>query len=293
MTPLDQIDAYLGGPALLCALVGLGLAVGVLTGLFGVGGAFLMNPLMIIVLGMDQSLVVGSSLCFTIGTAASGLSRHMRLKNVEAKTFLILAGGASCGAVLGSQLHEYVRAVQRPGDFRLTILCLYLAMLLCTAWLVVRGPSKRHDGRSLLQRLRLPPRIELPSAGLHGVSLPGLVLAGLLIGVVTGLLGIGGGVLLMPIMLVVIGLTAHQAVGTSLGVVLFGSIAGMVEHAMAGNVSLWIAMPPLVGSTLGVQIGAWICARLHARRLRNYFAVIVLLAAVLVAADIVKRITES
>ena len=293
MTGLDQIDAYLSGPTFICALVGLGLAVGVLTGLFGVGGAFLMNPMMIILLGVDQSLVVGSSLCFTIGTAASGLSRHIRLKNVEVKTFLILAGGASCGAVLGSRLHEHVRAAQGPGDFRLTILCFYLVLLICTAWLVVRGPSKRHKGRSLLQRLAIPPRVELPDAGLRGVSLPGLVAVGLIIGVVSGLLGIGGGVLLMPLMLVVIGLTPHRAVGTGLGVVLFGSIVGTIEHAMVGNVNMWIAMSPLVGSTLGVQIGAWICARLHAKRLRQYFAAIVLLTAVVIAADIINRITGS
>ena len=291
MTPLDQLDAYLTGVPLVCALAGLGLAIGVLTGLFGVGGAFLMNPLLIIVLGVNQSLVVGSSLCVTIGTAASGLSRHVRMNNVEFRAFLILAGGASCGAALGSWLHEFLRAAQGEGSFRLTILWSYLAMLLITAWLVVRGPSERHGGRSWLQRLPVPPRIELPRAGLHGVSLPGLVATGVLIGIISGLIGIGGGVLLMPLLLLAVGLTAHQAVGTGLGVVMLGSVVGTIGHGLAGNVNLWIVMSLLIGSTLGVQAGAWICQRLHARRLRQYFAVIVLLAAVLVAADIVKRVT--
>ena len=293
MMPLDQIEAYLTGPTLLAALAALGLGVGVLTGLFGVGGAFLMNPLMIIVLGIDQSLVVGSSLCFTIGTAASGVSRHIRMKNVAVKTFLIVSGGAVCGAVLGARLHQWLRGKYSGGDFRLTILCLYLLLLACTAALVLRGPSRRHGGRSLLQRLPLPPRIELPGAALRGVSLVGLVAVGLIIGLINGLLGIGGGVLLMPLMLVVIGLTPHQAVGTGLGVIALSSIVGTVEHALVGNVSLWIAMAALVGSTVGVQIGASICSRLRGKRLRQYFAAVVLLAAVLVAADIVKRLTAS
>jgi uncharacterized membrane protein YfcA len=291
MIGFDQVDAYLSGPALVAALAFLGLAIGILTGLFGVGGTFLMNPMLIIVLGVDQSLVVGSSLCFTIGTAAAGLSRHHRLRNVEGKTLLILAGGACCGAVLGSRLHEYIRAAQDPGQFKVMILAFYLVLLGATAWLVYRVPPERHGRRSLLQRLPLRPRVELPNAHLRGVSLPGLVGVGLLIGAVSGLLGIGGGVLLMPLMLVVIGLRAHQAVGTGLGVVLFSSMVGTIEHGLAGNVCLWVAMSLLAGSTVGVQIGAWICQRLHARRLRQYFAVVVLVAAVMVAAEIARRLT--
>jgi len=288
---LDQIDANLTGAALLAALAGIGLGIGVLTGLFGVGGAFLMNPVLIVALGIDQSLVVGSSLCFTIGTASSGLSRHLRLKNVDVRTLLFVALGAALGAVLGTRLHESLRAAMEAGSFKLTILWCYLFMLLGTAWLVARKPSEKHGGKSLLQRLPLPPRIDLPHAGLTTVSLPGLLAVGVLIGTVSGLLGIGGGVLLMPLMLLVVGLTAHQAVGTGLGVILFGSMVGTTEHGLAGNVSLWIAMPPLVGSVIGVQVGARICDRLHARRLRQYFAVVVLLATVLVAADIARRMT--
>ena len=95
----------------------------------------------------------------------------------------------------------------------------------------------------------------------------------------------------MPLMLVVVGLTAHQAVGTALGVVLFGAAVGTAQHGLADNVSLWVAMALLFGSVVGVQIGAWISTRLKARRLRQYFAVIVLLAAVLVAADIINELT--
>jgi len=287
--PLEQIDAFFTGPALLCALVGLGLVVGVLTGLFGVGGSFLLNPLLIVLFGMDESLVVGSSLSFTIGTGASGAARHMRSRNVDVRSVLILGSGAVIGAVLGSWLHEFLRGLLKH-DFKHLILALYLALLVLTGLLVFRGSGGSKTRRSLLQRLPLPPHVDLPHAGLVRVSLPGLVLVGLVIGVAKGLLGIGGGVLFMPLLLLVVGLSAHQAVGTSLGVVLFSSIAGTIGHAQAGNVSLWIAMSLLVGSTVGVQIGAWLCDRLHAAKLRRYFAVIVLLAAVLVAVDLARKL---
>jgi uncharacterized membrane protein YfcA len=294
MMGLDQISAYLGGPALLCVLAALGVVIGVLTGLFGVGGGFLITPLLIVLLGIDESLAVGSSLCFIIGTAAAGCRRHARLNNVEPRCTLILSAGAMCGAVLGTVLHELLRAGLSGGalDFKALMRGLYVALLVVTGYLVYREPREHGSGKTLLQRLPLPPRVELPAAGLTGVSLPGLCLVGVGVGILTGLLGVGGGVLFMPILLLVVGLTAHQAVGTSLGVILFSSIAGTLHHGMLGNVSLWIAMALLVGSSLGVQLGAWLCVQFHADRIRRYFAIIVFLAAAVVAADLAVKLHQ-
>jgi len=289
MMPLHEIEAYLQGPELVAALAGLGLVIGVLTGLFGVGGGFLLNPLLIVMLGIKESLAIGSCLSFMIGTGATGMARHMRERNVEMRSMVIIGLGAVLGAVAGAQLHEYLRA-QLADNFRALILALYVVLLVLTAWLVMRGADTEHRGKSLLQRLPVPPQVDLPGAKLAGVSLPGLVAVGLVIGVLTGLLGIGGGVLFMPMLLLAVGLSAHQAVGTSLGVILFSSIAGTIQHALNGHVSLWVAMSLLVGSSVGVQIGAWIGDRLHARRLRQYFGVIVLVAAVVVAIDLAKRL---
>ena len=111
MTALNDFAGCFGSPGLLMGLAGLGFAVGSLTGLFGVGGGFLVTPLLIVVFRVDESVAVGSDLCAIIGTSAGGLSRHWRLGNVEAKTMLIMAGGAMCGTVLGSMLHEYLRSM--------------------------------------------------------------------------------------------------------------------------------------------------------------------------------------
>lgn len=294
MTGLDQLAGYLSGLPLLFVLAALGAVVGVLTGLFGVGGGFLITPLLIVAVGIDESLAVGSSLSFIIGTAAAGLRRHARLKNVEPRSMLILSGGGMCGVVLGVLLHEYLRTALEGAafDFGALIRGLYLVLLAVTVWLVYRGPGRHVSGKSLLQRLPGWPRVDLPAAGLRDLSLLGLCLVGVGVGVLNGLLGIGGGVLFMPVLLVAVGLSPHQAVGTSLGVVLFSSITGAVQHGMLGNVSLWIAMALLVGSTLGVQVGVRLCDMFHGTRIRRYFATIVLVAAVLVALDLAVKVVR-
>ncbi len=283
-------DAALDGPGLLVALSGLGLAIGVLTGIFGVGGGFLVVPMLMVLYGIEESIAVGTSICFVIGTSAAGARRHMRVGNYESRTVFLLAGGAVCGALLGTQLHLALKAALAGNEvinFQAAMRCLYLPLLLTTAWLVFRGASEREGGKSLLQRLPLGPRTTLAGGMLAGVSLPGLLAVGLGVGVLTGLLGIGGGVLFMPILLLVVGLSVHHAVGTSLGVVLFSAPAAAVRYGAAGSVSLSTALALLVTSTLGVQLGGWICDRLHASSLQRYFALIVLAAAIVVATDLV------
>jgi uncharacterized membrane protein YfcA len=307
MISLIDFAAWAGNPGLLAALAALGFVIGGLTGLFGVGGAFLVTPLLIVLFRIDESLAIGSGLCAVIGTSAAGLSRHWRLRSVELKTMLMLAAGTIPGAFLGAMLHQYLRwALGEAGSlgFPVIVRSLFLVLLPTAGYLAYRGPTRHSSGLTILQRLPLPPRVSLGGAGLTGVSLPGVCILGLGVGVITGLLGVGGGVLYMPVLVAFVGLSAHQAVGTSLGVVLLGAIVGtvryatfptagfqMARYAPVGNVSLGIAMLLLVGGTIGVQLGVWICHRLHATRLRRYFVVIVLLTAVLVAADLINKIT--
>jgi len=274
--------AHLSGVALYAGLAVLGLAVGILTGVFGIGGGFVIVPLLHLLFGIHYNIAVGSSLSFTIGTGATGMARHMRLRNVEMRTTLVMAMGSVCGAVLGAMILTHLKESLGAGesqDFNRLMDGLFIVLLLLTAWIVFRSPGHAATSKSLLQRLPAPPYIDLPAADREKISLPGLLLVGIAVGICKGLLGIGGGVLFMPLLLVVVGLTTHQAVGTSLGVVFFSSIAGTLEHGREGNVNLVLAMVLLAGSTVGVQIGVWVCQRLQGRRLRRYFALLALVVA--------------
>lgn len=279
-----DIVAYLQGPVLLGALAALGLFVGFLTGLFGVGGGFLITPLLSIGFGLPYPLAIGSSLSYTIGASASGMSRHIRLGHFELRSMLILAATSMAGAVAGGRLNGHLKEAFGTHSYNLMMHGLFVVMLALTAVLVGRKREKHLSGKSPLQRLGLPPHIDLPAAKLTRVSVPGICLIGVFIGVMKGMMGIGGGVLFMPLLVLVVGLTPHQAVGTGLGVVVFSSIAGAVTYGVDGNVNLWIVMSLLVSSVFGIQIGARVCHRLDAARLRRYFAVLVALVAVGVAA---------
>jgi len=269
-------ESYLQGWALLAALASMGLVVGVLTGLFGVGGGFLITPLLNVAFGIPYGLAVGSSLSFTIGIGASGAARHIRLRNFEPRSVLILGLMSIFGALFGAMLNQLAERGLGETNYTRMMHVLFIGMLLLTAWLVGRRKGSGKRTRSLLQRLRLPPYIDLPASDKQGISLPGLCLVGLMVGVMKGMMGIGGGVLFMPLLILVVGLSPHQAVGTSLGVVVLSSIAGTLKYGWAGNVNLVIVLSLLAFSVLGVQVGAWLCQKLHAQHLRRYFALLVL-----------------
>ena len=284
--------SYFADPTwLMVALATMGFGVGILTGLFGVGGGFLITPLMVALFGADASTAVGSGLCFMIGTSAAGLRRNMRLGQYEPVSTVILGLSGVAGTILGSQVHTAIKSAVGAELFDIIIQLLYIPLLLTTAYLVYRDRRDKASQRSLLQRLAVRPNIQLKRAQLDDVSLSGMVFVGVSVGTMTGLLGVGGGVLYMPLLLLVVGLNVHQAVGTSLGVVLFNASAGALSHGAMGNVTMMIVLPLLVTSTVGVQIGVWICHRLHAKRLRKFFALIVLAAVVVVVVKLVFQLT--
>jgi uncharacterized membrane protein YfcA len=288
---LGGADAVLSGTALVAALAGLGLLVGIASGMFGVGGAFLMTPMLAAIFRIDYTLAVGSGLCCIIGTSAGGLARHRRQGNVAGRTVLLLGAGSIVGVLLGDILHDAMKIWLGAG-FTQVMHGLYIALLLTAAWLVARGPVTGHAGKNFLQRLPIGPRVDLPKAGLRQVSVPGLAGIGLFAGLLAGTLGTGGGVIIVPILIALVGLTPHLAVGTSLGVILPTAIIGVIKKGMGeGKVSLAIAVPLLVGSTVGVQIGAYICHKLHADRLRRYFALLVLAVAAIVVARLAAGLT--
>lgn len=283
MIPLDQITQAMGWEWLLAGLLGLGFVVGVLTGLFGVGGGFMITPLLNVLFGIPYDLAVGSSVSFTIGTGASGAALHARSRNFEPRSTVILALTSMVAAWLGAGLGLWFKDHYGVHTYTLAMHGLFIVVLLLTAGMIAQTPKEGHASRSPLQRMPIGPFIDLPAADLPHVSITGMALVGMLIGLMKGVMGIGGGVLFMPLLVVVVGLLPHKAVGTSLGVVVFSSIAGTIKFAREGKVSLWVVMTLLVGSVLGVQLGGLLCERLNGRKLRRYFALLVLVIVALTA----------
>ncbi|MDP6635117.1 MAG: sulfite exporter TauE/SafE family protein [Phycisphaerae bacterium] len=289
MIPLDELlqGCYFSNPVMLVGcLLAMGLCIGTLAGLFGVGGGFLTVPILESMFGFNFTISVGSNLASAAGTSAVGVARHGKLGNVEPRTVVLLALGSVPGALFGAEIHQWLYDSLGDG-FRQLMRGLFVALMLAAAWLIWRGPRETTHGKSPLQRLAIGPYVDLPRAGILHVSLPGMLAMGLGVGVLVGLMGVGGGVLFMPLLVMAVGMSVHQAVGTSLGVVFCSAVVAVLRYGFKGNVSLWIALSILTGSAVGVQFGSWMCNRLHARRLRRYFALLVLGAAVMLAVKMV------
>lgn len=287
-----SISSRLSGSALGVSLAGVGMFVGMLTGLFGVGGGFLVVPLLYALLGLPYDLAVGSSLGFIVGSSILALPPHWRAGNVDQKTALWLSGGSMVGAVLGDLLQETLAWNVAGGErdvYERIMSLLFVLLLSAIAWGVFRDRAERCDGLSVLQRFPVGPRVDLLAAGRPGTSLPGLLGVGLFIGMLTGLFGVGGGVLFVPVLLLVVGLEAHKAVGTSLAAVLLAAAAGVAKKTFDQEVSLSVVFWLLAGSVFGTRAGARMCLKLPARSLRRTFALVVLLAAAMLLADVIRR----
>lgn len=271
----------------------LGFVIGILTGLFGVGGGFLVVPLLNVLLGVPYGIAVGSSLCFILGTSSLALPGHVKKGNVEPLAVLYLSVGSALGALAGDWLQDFLVFFAAGGDKTIFVRLmhgLFIVLLLLTAALLVKNPSKAGAGPKPLQRLPLPPRVNFDRSKLTDVSIPGLIAIGFLVGVLTGLLGIGGGVLFMPLLLLVVGLEPKQAVGTSLGVVMAASLAGAAKKLLSDEpkISLVVIVGLFAGSFLGVKIGVRLCEVLHGGKIRNYFVAVILAALAVIVYDLLR-----
>ncbi len=283
-----HFSASLHGPLLLIVLSGIGFFIGIIAGLFGVGGGFLLVPVMNILLGIPAEVAAGSATCYIIGTSTSGVLKHWKNKNIEIKAALFLAFGSMFGAVFGDMLQNYLIHTVAGGNailFNRIMQGFFLVLLLAIAWIMYRDPGKQVMAKSFLQRIHFGPVTDLPFSGRSGVSIAGLLIIGFSGGLLTGLMGVSGGVLFLPILVVGAGILPHLAVGTSLSVVFVASVSAVVKKGLsgAGKVSLPIAVSLLIAGTLGVKAGMFFAGKLSGNKLRRYFSLIAVAAAVMVA----------
>jgi uncharacterized membrane protein YfcA len=281
-------------------IVLIGLAVGFLSGLFGVGGGFLLTPVLKIVLGIPYPVAVGSSLVQISLNSAISSWTHSRNRNVDFKLGVLLGAGALAGADLGVRLHSalkrgdplliFGRSVS-PMDLVLNLL--FLVLLAAVGVFILLETGRPASGEETdtaasraLRRLRLPPSASFPRSGLERYSLWAPLGLALLVGVLTGVMGVGGGFISFPLLLYVVGVPTHIAIGTSAFQILLASAYGAVRHGLAGNLDLVLVALLVPGSFAGVFLGVRASQLLVGRSIRRYFALVAFVGVALVLWDL-------
>ncbi|UYY76039.1 sulfite exporter TauE/SafE family protein [Sphingomonas sp. R1] len=268
-------------------IVALGLGVGLLSGMFGVGGGFLTTPLLIFY-GIPPTVAAASAASQVTGASVSGVFAHFRRKGVDVQMGAVLVTGGILGSLLGAWLFKLLQA---SGQIDVVIGILYVVLLGSIGGLmakesvgairVSRGakPPKARKRRHHPLVAALPFRWRFYASGLYISPLAPLLL-GVFTGVLTMLLGVGGGFILVPAMLYILGMGTQTVVGTSLFQTLFTTaVATMVHATTTKAVDIVLAILLLVGSVIGAQLGARFAAKAKPEYLRLILALIVLTVA--------------
>jgi uncharacterized membrane protein YfcA len=228
----------------------------------------------------------------------AALRRHQRLKQGEIKIDWIMLLGGMMGAQAGAQLLSGLAARgattvlgQPIPTAKLTLSVVYILLLSTVAYWMIQDARSRPAGAPLhpgpLTRLPIPPFTWLPLAE-RRVSILVIAWMGLLLGFLSGLVGMGGGVVLMPILIYGFGMRLRMAAGTGILALVVSAIAGTWAHARLGHVDLRIAMMLLIGSTMGATVGATITSKMDGQKMRGLFGYLVLLTALAVTWDLLR-----
>lgn len=279
-----------GQPVSAPGVAALGIGVGYVAGMFGIGGGFLMTPLLVVMFRVSLPIAVGTGLCQMVGTALVSFLRHRRLRQGEPRLDLCMIPGSLVGVGLGARTLTFLA---RAGSLHLagrsiawvtlTVEGCYTVMLVWVAWNYWRHGARDVDVLQYLRpgplsRVSLGPSLDLPAARLPSISAVLVAYVGLGLGFLSGLLGIGGGVALNPILIYGYGLPIRQAVGTGILVLFVTAVVGTVVHAMLGHVHLGLAVVMLVGGTVSAQFGALATKRLSGSMIGRIHALVILAA---------------
>jgi uncharacterized membrane protein YfcA len=276
-------------------LISVGFIVGILGGFFGVGGGFLAGPMMFWT-GVPMNFVIGTDLAHMTGKSIVAARRHRALGHVDLKLGMYMVLGTIVGVEIGAQIIE---ALQDTGAIDITIGITYIVILVSisifTGWESIRAIQMvRTDQidvqdavgfKGLAKKIRavnIPPMVSFPISGIESISIWMVLGVGLLTGILSGSLGVGGGFIRMPMMVYVLGIPTHIAVGTDLFEIIFSSGFGTITHALKGNVDILMALVMQTGAAIGAQIGATATRFFAGPRIRLAFSFLPMIGAVLV-----------
>jgi len=273
----------------------IGFLVGILGGFFGVGGGFIAGPFMFWA-GVPMNFVVGTDLAHMTGKSIVAAKRHRALGHVDIKLCAVMVLATIFGVEAGAQLIE---KLERAGNVDTVIGIVYIVILTTisgfTAWESIRalrmvrtdqidvkdavgfeGLSKRVHG------FKLWPMVSFPASGIASISLWTVVGVGFVTGVLSGALGVGGGFIRMPLLVYVVGVPTHVAVGTDLFEIVFSAGYGTITHAIKGNVDILMALVMQTGAAMGAQIGATSTRFFAGAKIRLFFSFLPIIGVILV-----------
>ncbi len=285
------IESSFQGFPLLVLLLAIGMIIGILTGFFGIGGGFLVVPLLHIFAGIPYQTAVGSSLTLILGTSFTGFFKQRSSGNIQMPVACYLGMGSVAGAVFGDLLQNSIYTLTGARDelFNLSMHSIFIFLLIIILMMFKKDPAGLPIDRPppILHRCTLPPLFRLYESDDCRISIPVTLVIGLILGILTGLLGIGGGVLLIPILIGLFGLTHKEAAGTSLAVVLITSLAAVLTKGLtdSSKISLSLTLILLFTSIIGLNFGITLLQKSGEKSFRRYFKYIILLTISLIIID--------
>jgi uncharacterized membrane protein YfcA len=264
--------------------VALGAAVGFISGLFGIGGGFLMTPVLVF-MGIPPVVAVASEANHVAASSVSGVLSYARRKTVDFKMGGVLAGGGALGSVIGVEVFRILRLL---GQADLAVSLSYLVFLGIIGVLMLweslgailrrrRGdpPRPRRERRPLLL-YALPWKMRFPRSKLYISVIPPILL-GVFVGMLSAIMGVGGGFILVPAMVYLLRMPASVVVGTSLfQIVITTSITSVLQAGRNQTVDIVLSTLLLIGGVIGAQLGARASSRFRAEELRALLALLVL-----------------
>jgi uncharacterized membrane protein YfcA len=277
-------------------LLGMGLGIGFLSGLFGVGGGFLLTPALMMI-GIPPTVAAASDSNQIVAATTSGTYAHWRLGNVDVKMGLLLLSGGLCGGALGVEVIKELRQVGNA-DFLIRI-CYVVMLSLIGSFMFLeslrslRRPSmptplaEAGEAQSTPQLLlALPWKVHFPRSRVTvSVLLP--ILIGFLVGLLAAIMGVGGGFIMVPALVYILRMPVHAVVGTNLFQEIFLCMSiTFMQAELNHTVDFVLALVLLVGSTFGAQLGARVSGRLKADQLKILLASLILLTMLDIAHDL-------
>lgn len=264
-------------------LLGLGGIVGILSGMFGVGGGFLMTPLLFFI-GIPPVVAVATEANQIVASSFSGVLAHFRRRTVDIKMGMVLQVGGLIGAALGVVVFNYLKSL---GQVDLLVTLCYVVFLGIVGTLMfieslnAMFKSKRAGGALPPRRQRgwvhaLPFKMRFRTSGLY-ISVIPPILVGIAVGILAAIMGVGGGFIMVPAMIYILGMPTKVVVGTSLfQIILVTAFTTMLHATTNYTVDIVLAVLLLVGGVIGAQIGTRIGVYLKAEQLRILLALMVM-----------------